>query len=264
MSVYSIYFSPTGGTKNVADILTKEFSNCTAIDLCSPSKDFPAHFSENDLCYIAVPSFGGRVPDLAAKRLKTLSGNHAFAVLITVYGNRAYEDTLLELSDIVTECGFSPIAAVTAIAEHSIMHQFAAGRPDIDDIRTLTDFSARIVKKIRSQADTAQASRPQTVKTPVSLQLPGSRPYKKYGTLPFIPLVSTTCIGCKKCAALCPVGAIRANRPNETDADRCIGCMRCISICPEKARYLDPGRLSATAKKMAPLFKERKECELFL
>ena len=36
MSVYSIYFSPTGGTKNVADILTKEFSNCSDIDLCTP------------------------------------------------------------------------------------------------------------------------------------------------------------------------------------------------------------------------------------
>ena len=98
MSVYSIYFSPTGGTKNVADILTKEFSNCIDIDLCTPVQNTKTIFSENDLCCIAVPSFGGRVPATAAGRLKTLTGNHTSAVLIVVYGNRAYEDTLLELS----------------------------------------------------------------------------------------------------------------------------------------------------------------------
>ena len=259
MSVYSIYFSPTGGTKTVADILTKEFSNCIDIDLCTPVQNTKTIFSENDLCCIAVPSFGGRVPATAAGRLKTLTGNHTSAVLIVVYGNRAYEDTLLELSDIVSECGFTPIAAVTAIAEHSIMHQFAAGRPDIDDIRTLTDFSARIAQKAQSLAN-----RPQTAKLPSSLQLPGNRPYKKYGTLPFIPLVSNACTGCKKCARLCLVGAICADHPNETDAALCIGCMRCISICPQNARYLEPGRFKATSEKMAPLFKERKECELFL
>lgn len=260
MSVYSIYFSPTGGTKNVADILTKEFSNCIDIDLCTPVQNTKTIFSENDLCCIAVPSFGGRVPATAAGRLKTLTGNQTSAVLIVVYGNRAYEDTLLELSDIVTECGFSPIAAVTAIAEHSIMHQFAAGRPDIDDIRMLTSFAERIVKKAHTAASYEKAA-----DSPSScLQLPGSRPYKKYGTLPFVPLVNNHCTGCKKCAALCPTGAICADHPDETDAALCIGCMRCISICPQNARYLEPGRLKATSEKMAPLFKERKECALFL
>lgn len=158
MSVYSIYFSPTGGTKTVADILTKEFSNCIDIDLCTPVQNTKTIFSENDLCCIAVPSFGGRVPATAAGRLKTLTGNHTSAVLIVVYGNRAYEDTLLELSDIVSECGFTPIAAVTAIAEHSIMHQFAAGRPDIDDIRMLTSFAERIVKKAHTAASYEKAA----------------------------------------------------------------------------------------------------------
>lgn len=34
-------------------------------------------------------------------------------------------------------------------------------------------------------------------------QLPGSRPYKKYGTFPFLPLVNNRCTGCKKCALPC-------------------------------------------------------------
>lgn len=260
MSVYSIYFSPTGGTKKIADILTKDFSNCTDIDLCKPCENSLHHFSEDDLCYIAVPSFGGRVPETAAARLKSLSGQHTLAVLIVVYGNRAYEDTLLELSDIVSECSFLPVAAVTAIAEHSIMHQFAANRPDDEDNRTLTDFANQIAAKVHLMSKTSSKAGASTLPP----QLPGSRPYKKYGAFPFLPLVNNRCTGCKKCALLCPVGAISADCPNETNVAQCIGCMRCISICPENARYLDSDMLNEKSEKMAPLFAQRKVCELFI
>ena len=59
-----------------------------------------------------------------------MKGNQARAVLVCVYGNRAYEDTLIELKDVADKAGFVPAAAVATIAEHSIMHKFAAGRPD--------------------------------------------------------------------------------------------------------------------------------------
>ena len=67
----------------------------------------------------AVPSYGGRVPEIAVSRLKQMKGNGARAVLLVVYGNREYEDTLLELSDVMEAAGFSPVAAVAAVAEHS-------------------------------------------------------------------------------------------------------------------------------------------------
>ena len=58
------------------------------------------------------------------RKISFLKGNGARAVLLVVYGNREYEDTLLELSDVMEAAGFSPVAAVAAVAEHSIMHQF--------------------------------------------------------------------------------------------------------------------------------------------
>ncbi|MDE6280624.1 MAG: hypothetical protein K2M15_02335, partial [Oscillospiraceae bacterium] len=85
---------------------------------------------DNDLAVIAIPSFGGRVPALAAQRLAKIHGNQARCVVMCVYGNRAYEDTLVELEDLARQSGFQVIAAVAAVAEHSIMHQYAAGRPD--------------------------------------------------------------------------------------------------------------------------------------
>ena len=97
MSIYAIYFSPTGGTEKIVTFIAEQFGVYQSIDLCEKTSDLTNDFSEEDLCIIGVPSFGGRVPAIALERIKALSGNNATAILITVYGNRAYEDTLIEL-----------------------------------------------------------------------------------------------------------------------------------------------------------------------
>ena len=98
MAHYSIYFSPTGGTKKVADILTSNLSGAyEEIDLSREVT--PLSLNEADVCIISVPSYGGRVPAIAIQRLRLLSGNGAKAILNCVYGNREWEDTLTELQD---------------------------------------------------------------------------------------------------------------------------------------------------------------------
>ena len=134
MSVYAIYFSPTKGTEKIVKLLSRIFGSCKEMDLSKQRAEKNiAAFKEQDICFIGVPSYGGRVPELAVKRIANLQGNGAKAVLVASYGNRAYEDTLLELQEEVEKQGFVCVAAVAAIAEHSIMHQFAAKRPDKRD-----------------------------------------------------------------------------------------------------------------------------------
>ena len=71
-----------------------------SVDLTDSRTDFDKiSLTQDDLAVIAVPSYGGRVPTPAAERLAALHGNGARAVLVCVYGNRAYEDTLVELED---------------------------------------------------------------------------------------------------------------------------------------------------------------------
>ena len=156
MSIYAIYFSPTGGTEKIVTFIAEQFGVYQSIDLCEKTSDLTNNFSEEDLCIIGVPSFGGRVPAIALERIKALSGNNATAILITVYGNRAYEDTLIELEDTLIEKNFTCQAAIAAVAEHSIMHQFATGRPDQNDLTELastcrymfrvTDLTANTVR----------------------------------------------------------------------------------------------------------------------
>lgn len=254
MSIYAIYFSPTGGTEKIVTFIAEQFGKYQSIDLCEKTSDLTNDFSEEDLCIIGVPSFGGRVPAIALERIKTLKGNNANAILITVYGNRAYEDTLIELEDTLIEKNFACQAAIAAVAEHSIMHQFATGRPDQNDLAELSDFVQKIKKKNNN-----------TVKSELlPVHVPGNRPYREYGIIPLIPGASHTCGSCGLCVAKCPTGAIPSDNPKHTDKDKCISCMRCISVCPKHARKLNPVMLAAASQKLKKACSGRKENELFL
>lgn len=248
-----IVFSPTGGTQKAADMLAQEWNKqVVKVDLSSATQDFSAvNVQEGDVVIIAVPSFGGRVPALAAQRLSRIKGNGARCVVMCVYGNRAYEDTLIELNDIAANCGFDVVAAVAAVAEHSICHQYAAGRPDDDDAERLRGFAGQIQAKIERGEE----------KPP---KIPGNRPYKKAGGAALVPKADNRCNGCGICAVKCPAQAIDAAAPKGTDAKKCISCMRCIAVCPQHARGVNKLMVSAAAMALKKACSARKECELYL
>ena len=253
MRLYDIVFSPTGGTKKVADCLTGALEGeVTTVDLTDSKQDFHVvSLTKEDVAIISVPSYGGRVPAVAVERLGMVHGNGARAVLVCAYGNRAYEDTLVELEDAAKQAGFQVIAAVAAIAEHSIARQFAAGRPDAKDAAQFSDFAKQIQQKL-SAADTSEPS------------IPGNRPYKKAGGAGMVPKATKDCTNCGTCAAECPVQAIDKKDPKKVDEKACISCMRCIAVCPQGARKLNPVMLSAASLMLKKVCSERKECELFL
>lgn len=252
MRFAQVLFSPTGGTRRVAEELTKNWdAGVETLDLTDPAMA-PAVFQEEDLVLIAVPSFGGRVPGLAVRRLEKLQGGGAACVLVCVYGNRAYEDTLVELRDAAERCGFRVLAAVAAVAEHSILHQYAAGRPDGQDRETLEGFSRRILEKYRQGGGE------------LSAVLPGNRPYKKAGGGGMVPKAGSGCVGCGLCAKQCPAQAISPEDPGKTDGKACISCMRCVVSCPQGARKVSGALLSAAGLALKKACSVRKECELFL
>lgn len=254
MKYVKAVFSPTGGTEKAAEIIVSEWSaSAETIDLTDRAADFSKYRIEaEDLVLIAVPSYGGRVPGLAAERLAQIRGNSARCVLLCVYGNRAYEDTLLEMADIAESCGFTVAAAAAAVAEHSVVHQYASGRPDGEDERRLKAFAKTVQEKFGAG----------TLKS--GIQIPGSRPYKKAGGVGMVPKAGADCIACGLCAETCPAGAIPRENLKTADSKKCISCMRCVVRCPRGARKVNGALLSAASMAIKKACSERKEAELFI
>ena len=251
MKLYQIFFSPTGGTRKVADLFCRAWGVLPEpIDLTKHIG--PLFFSEEDLCLIAVPVYGGRVPEAALRGLRVMKGNGIPTVLVAVYGNRAVDDALLELRDEARAAGFLCIAAVSAVAEHSLLPCFGAGRPDVQDARELTSFAEEILKAWED----GKTSEPQ--------RLPGHRPFKVYNGVPLKPKANSRCAGCGLCARECPTQAIDRDDPRKPDVQKCISCMRCVHVCPEGARGLGWFALRMAKRRLADACAERKANELYL
>ncbi len=256
MKTIEIFFSPTGGTRKVCDTLARVISDVApdVIDLAAPGWESSktCTVDTDSVAVIAMPSFAGRVPSLAAARLaqvKAVTG--ARAVVVCVYGNRAYDDTLIELRDLAVQSGFVVVAAVAAIAEHSVVRKYGAGRPDSEDIATLTDFAEQIKCKLLH----GDASEP---------QVPGNRPYREVKPSGVVPMPTDACTQCGLCASQCPAGAIDSGDVAKVDPSRCFMCMRCVAICPASARCIPPQVEQMLAAHLAPLCATRKLPELHL
>lgn len=252
MLIQQITFSPTGGTLKVCRALSNGFK-CEIIETetCVKSSQLKLPtISTDDIVVIGMPVFAGRVPNMAAERLRLIKSNHAKCVIVAVYGNREYEDALIEMQDIASECGYKVIAAVSAIAEHSVIREFAAGRPNANDAAELASYATQIKQKAESASEYAK------------LSLPGNRPYRKPADGP-TPIADETCSHCGVCADECPTDAISIDNPQKVRSEACISCMRCVSVCPTGSRSL--GQIAPMlAERLRPVCTTPKTNEIYI
>ncbi|WP_297673702.1 4Fe-4S binding protein [Slackia sp.] len=228
--MYSVVFSATGSTKTIVRRFCRTFGiDAKEFDVTREKSQVDQAFDADDLVVFGVPSYGGRVPVPALEKIAACKGNGACAVLVVSYGNRDIDDTLIELADAVEKAGFRVVSAAAFVAQHSIFERVAPGRPDAADFADIDAFAKRTHEKLSSASSHDDL--------PV-VQVPGSRPYREFGGVPFVPEIVGACTACARCALECPVGAISLENPKSIDAARCISCMRCVAVCPLKGRSL--------------------------
>lgn len=243
--VTAMYFSGTDTTKTVVTTLAKTLAAALGTTYHERSFTLPAEraepavFEAADIVVWGTPVIAGRVPNVLLPYLKTPVGNGAIAIPVVCYGNRNFDDALIELRDLLINAGFRIAAAGAFIGEHSFSEILGAHRPDEQDLQIVRQFAAEIAAKLSTDWETEDV-----------LFVEGTPfPYRPYYTprdskgngidiRKVKPKTSDACIDCKLCAKICPMGSIRLDNVREFDGI-CIKCCACVKKCPTHAKYYE-------------------------
>jgi ferredoxin/flavodoxin len=248
--VSAVYFSPTGTTeKAVTAFVTGMGIPFEKIDLTTPRarQAFKRSFGKDEMVVAGLPVYGGRLPWYLDDFFSGLEGDATPAVASVMYGNREYDDALIELKFRLEERGFIVKAGAAFIGEHTFSSKIATdlGKKALTSI--VNNISAKPVFK-------------------------GNYPFVAKGYDPSVTsptrtrIVTTeSCTLCRLCAEDCPWGAINKDDCKTIDYTRCSRCFRCIKICPVGAKQVtDETFLNFLPQFEARLNANRREPELFL
>lgn len=247
-TVWGVYFSATGTTEKVVTTLAKSMAQALNAEYKETCFNAPASrktalaFTAEDLVVVGVPVYAGRVPNLILPYVQgMIHGNGALGVPVVLYGNRNFDDGLMELRNVMRDNGFHPISAAAIVGEHSFSTTLGAGRPDADDmalIATLADKTVETVKALTEAPNQAIA-------------VEGCDPIRPYYTprdrngepiKDFLKAKPVThadkCVKCGLCAQLCPMGSIDSEDFSNV-VGKCIKCCACVKKCPTGAKYFD-------------------------
>lgn len=256
-TIHLLYFSPTGTTKKIVEQIAigSKAREVRHYDLTRLETGLDLQLTDG-IAIIGVPVYAGRVPEVCLQRMEGLSATDVPVVLVALYGNRAFEDALVELRDMAAAKGFSVFAAAAFIGEHSYSipsQPIAAGRPDAEDLQKARDFGAVVAERL--QAGSAASA----------LRLPGDTPYKERVPLGGIAPATdpVLCTLCGTCAKVCPTFVVRVEDEVTTTADNCVMCCACVKACPEQARTLTHPMIASRRQLLVTNFSERREPELF-
>lgn len=251
-----VFFSPTHTSARIARAMAEGIGMPRRIetDLTLDEATTPIEIKD-ELTIIAVPVYAGRVAPVALQRIQRLKAVNAPVILITVYGNRDYEDALLELKDTAVSLGFTPLSAGAFIGEHSYSTSdmpVAAGRPDSSDLQRALQFGKDSLQKLTGR----DSLEPFFIK--------GNFPYKTVqpNPSPIYPECNERCFACGECIEVCPTHALSLSDDGSrvvTDNSRCIRCCACVKVCPNEAREYHTPFTAILFEK----FSARREPEVF-
>ncbi len=289
MKIRAMYFTGTGTTARITTTIA--YSMWSEMKSAGFEKEADINFSpkaarekvyafdENDIVVFGVPVIAGRVPNVLLPFLDTLEGGGAMAIPVVLYGNRNFDDALIELRNILEDKGFNTVAAAAFIGEHSFSKTLGAGRPDAADMKEATQFAKDAADKILwIMRDSREHERElfAVLEEVCPVEVEGCEPIRPYykprdrhgehiNILKVKPkLYEDKCIKCGLCASICPMGSISKENPGVVDGI-CIKCCGCVKKCPQEALYYDDAGYIYHKEELEAMYgDERKSPSLFI
>lgn len=267
-NIYTVYFSPTGGTQKIAEALSDDLSQflhvpSQKIDLTIlANRQISYDFDPHSLVILAIPVYAGRIPNKLLPDLeKCLNGSGKTAIIpISVYGNRNYDEALREMLLLAEKHGFIPIGAAAMISQHAFSSHIGKDCPDFSDFESLKDFSSKIAEKILNNRNVTAIAYDRN--TPIG---PYYTPLKSDHTpARFLKAKPVTdmdkCNNCGICVRKCPMGSISADHVADVFGI-CIKCQACVKFCPAHAKYFTDADFLSHVEMLEHTYTDRKEAK---
>ena len=269
--VKAVYYSATGSTEKVVTGIAEKIAKVLGVpmetyDFSLPvNRTEPKSYAADQLVVFGTPVYAGRVPN---KMLPIVQGNimgeGALAVPVVTFGNRSYDNGLIELRNELENNGFHTIAGAGVVCEHVFSDKLATGRPNEEDWEKLADFAEAVAEKAKGMTE-----------IPAPIAVRGDNPVGPYYTplgtdgkpAVFLKAKPKTkeeiCDQCGICAKVCPMGSISVENFSEVNGI-CIKCQACIKKCPKDAKYFDDPAFLSHVAMLEQNYTRRAEMEVFV
>lgn len=268
--IWAVYFSPTGGTKRITRMIAEQIGERLQKEVCEidytkrEQREKACHFGQEDLVVFGVPVYAGRIPNKVLPDIeKGVRGDNTALIPVAAYGNRSFDDALMELKTVLEKQGFCPLAAAAVVSRHAFSNLLAADRPDGDDRKEILAFAGEAAEKLKRD----DALPP--------LSVAGNDPVGGY----YVPLQedgtparflkakpvtdNSKCDGCGICAEVCPMDSIdRADYSLVSGI--CIKCQACIKGCPAGAKSFTDKQFLSHVRMLEENYSRRTENCFFL
>ena len=270
--VWAVYFSATGTTEKTVKCIASAAAEELELPWEAASFTLPGErenklrFSVDDLVIFGAPVYAGRVPNVLLPYLhEKIEGAGALAIPVVLFGNRNYDDALIELRDILQTAHFACIAAGAFVGEHAFSRTLGAGRPDEKDLVLMKNFGEAVARKVQDLPSVPDQPVAVRGETPIR---PYYKPRDRHGE--FINILKVKpktdmhkCTGCGFCAQHCPMGAID-RKDFSLVTGICIKCGACIKGCPTGAKYYDDAGYLYHKSELEEMYARRARAEIFL
>ena len=243
MDVMIIYFSQTGNTQKIAQVMSGVFSETgNRVRIASLKEATAEDATKSDLLGIGTPCFASQAPTPIKQFLRTLPQLNSKPAFVFATSGGAPGRVLYDLTSLLLNKEAEVIGGFLTRGE---LHHPAPcligrmrGRPNQDDLACAQHFAKSVVDHISAgRSGPLVESRRDALK-------PGRGFYDFVGLvsvdsilrllLPEPKLNPILCDKCQWCVDACPMDNI-VLQTHPVLGDHCIRCYRCLTGCPQKA-----------------------------